>query len=264
MTDLLLPGVASPFDAIRRTRPDGSEYWAGRDLMAPLGYGADWRNFTAAADRARVAAANQGHDPKGHFVGVTEMVKSGIADRPREDVHLTRFAAYLVAMNGDPRKPEVAAAQAYFAVKTREAEIAKPMTREELLSRAFLEATAALAEKDERIAELEPQAEVASKLLDADGDLSVADAAKSLTRAGIKVGAQRLFTALSDRYGWIFRAKGDGRWRVAQTAIEAGWMSVIPQSHYHPKTGVLVLDPPQPRVTPKGLQRLLNDHGAGS
>lgn len=113
----------------------------------------------------------------------------------------------------------------------------------------------------QRIAELEPKAEVADRLLDADGDLSVADAAKALTRAGVKTGAGRLFGDL-ERRGWIFRARGDGRWRVTQRAIDQGLMSVLPASHYHPKTGVLVLDPPQPRVTPKGLQRLLSEYGA--
>jgi anti-repressor protein len=113
----------------------------------------------------------------------------------------------------------------------------------------------------ETVAELTPRAEVADKLLTANGDLSVADTAKALTRAGVKVGAGRLFAALADRR-WIYRAQSDGRWRVYQTAIDGGWMTVLPTSHYHPKTGVLVLDPPQPRVTPKGLQRLLSDHGA--
>ncbi|PIJ36766.1 hypothetical protein BMW24_003630 [Mycobacterium heckeshornense] len=129
----------------------------------------------------------------------------------------------------------------------------------ELLARAVIEAQKMLAAADERIAELEPKAEVADKLLDAEGDLSVRDAAQSLTRAGIKVGERRLFAEL-DRRGWIRRAIGDGRYRVMQSAIDAGYMSVLPQSHYHPKTGVLVLDPPQPRVTPKGLQRLLSDY----
>ncbi|QMU22536.1 BRO family protein [Gordonia rubripertincta] len=130
----------------------------------------------------------------------------------------------------------------------------------ELLARAVLEAQQMLAAKDERIAELEPKAEVADRILDADGDLSVADAAKSLSRAGVKVGQNRLFTLLANQYGWIYRA-ADNRWRVKQAAIETGWMQVIPQSHYHPRTGVLVLDPPQPRITPKGLQRILVDHG---
>lgn len=133
------------------------------------------------------------------------------------------------------------------------------LTGAELLAHAVIEAQAMLAEKDARIAELEPKAEVADKLLDAEGDLSVRDTAQSLTRAGIKVGERRLFGALEHK-GWIRRA-GDGRYRVLQTAIERGYMSVLPQSHYHPRTGVLVIDPPQPRVTPKGLQRLLVDHG---
>lgn len=112
----------------------------------------------------------------------------------------------------------------------------------------------------EEVAELKPRAEVADRILEADGDFDLRDAAQSLTRAGIKLGRQRLFKLLNEHYDWIFRSNADGRWRVRQTAIEAGFMSVIPQSHYHPKTGVLVLDPPQPRVTPKGLQRILSDH----
>lgn len=133
----------------------------------------------------------------------------------------------------------------------------------ELVAVALIEANRMLTAKDEQIAELEPKAEVATKLLDAEGDLSVRDAAQSLTRAGIKVGGQRLFGVLEHK-GWIRRAAGDRRYRVVQSAIEAGYMSVLPQSHYHPKTGVLVLDPPQPRVTPKGLQRLLTEYGANA
>lgn len=129
----------------------------------------------------------------------------------------------------------------------------------ELVAAALIEANRMLTAKDERIAELEPQAQVATMLLDAEGDLSIRDAAQSLTRAGIKVGERRLFAEL-ERRRWIKRAMGDGRWRVIQAAIETGYMSVLPQSHYHPKTGVLVLDPPQPRVTPKGLQKLLGDY----
>ena len=147
--------------------------------------------------------------------------------------------------------------------KTGSYKAAPQLTGPELVALALVEANRMLTEKDERIAELEPQAEVAAKLLDAEGDLSVADAAQTLTRAGIKTGQGRLFAALEQR-GWIYRSKGDGRWRVMQSAIDGGWMSVIPQSHYHPKTGVLVLDPPQPRVTPKGLQRLLTEWGVAA
>jgi phage regulator Rha-like protein len=146
----------------------------------------------------------------------------------------------------------------FYAMRNRPA-----LSGPELVAAALIEANRMLEAKDERIAELEPKAEVADRFLEAEGDLSVRDAAQSLTRAGIKVGERRLFAALAMK-GWIKRAVGDGRYRVMQAAIEAGWMSVLPQSHYHPKTGILVLDPPQPRVTPKGLQRLLVDHGASA
>ena len=131
------PG-GSPFDMIRRTRPDGSEYWSARDLMPLLGYGADWRNFRDAIERAKASAKAQGQDPETVFGGVTENPgpKGG---RPREDLHLSRFASYLVAMNGDPRKPEVAAAQTYFAVRTRQAELTRPtLTGPELMATALI------------------------------------------------------------------------------------------------------------------------------
>lgn len=129
----------------------------------------------------------------------------------------------------------------------------------ELLAHAVLEAQKMLEAKDARIAVLEPKAEVADKLLEASGDLSVRDAAQILTRAGIKVGERRLFSSLAVK-GWIKRSVGDGRYRAIQKAVDAGWVSVLPQSHYHPRTGELVLDPPQIRVTPKGIQRLLADY----
>jgi prophage antirepressor-like protein len=139
---------------------------------------------------------------------------------------------------------------------------APALTEDEIVHQALAITARRVEELTERVAELEPKAEVADRILNAEGDLSVRDTAQALTRAGVKVGQNRLFAALEKHYRWISRSPGDGRYRVKQAAIEAGYMSVIPQSHYHPKTGVLVLDPPQPRVTPKGLQRILTDHGA--
>ncbi|MBK4144646.1 hypothetical protein GWO57_08355 [Corynebacterium macginleyi] len=115
----------SPFDAIKNTNPDGREYWSARDLMPMLGYGDKWQNFAQAIERAKLAAEVQGHDVNSLFTGVSK--KSG--GRPQKDYELARFACYLVAMNGDPRKPEIAAAMFYFAIKTREAEV-RPATPE--------------------------------------------------------------------------------------------------------------------------------------
>lgn len=186
----------------------------------------------------------------------------------RQTVIVSEAGMYEVVIRSD--KPEAVSFRRWITGtvlpeirKTGGYNAAPQLTGPELVALALVEANRMLEAKDERIAELEPKAEVADRLLDAEGDLSVRDAAQSLTRAGIKVGERRLFAALEVRK-WIHRAKGDGRYRVMQSAIEAGYMSVIPQSHYHPKTGVLVLDPPQPRVTPKGLQKLLADHGGAA
>lgn len=108
----------SPFDRVKRTRADGTVYWSGRELMPLLGYDS-WRRFTDAIDRAKAAAQAQNNDVTRLFASA---VKKSSGGRPAEDVELARFAAYLVAMNGDPRKPEIAAAQHYFAVRTRQAE----------------------------------------------------------------------------------------------------------------------------------------------
>lgn len=112
----------SPFDTIKQTREDGSEFWSARDLMPLLGY-PEWREFRPAIERAMTTAHNQGHVVENLF-GVNPEKTAG---RPRENFHLARFAAYLVAMNGDPRKREVADAQAYFAIQTRRAEVAQPV-----------------------------------------------------------------------------------------------------------------------------------------
>ncbi|MEV4155458.1 hypothetical protein AB0J48_20750 [Nocardia salmonicida] len=121
MTDLMPIASQSPFDAIRQIRADGTEFWSARALMPQMGY-STWRNFLVPVGRARQSAENQGHDTGSNFAGSRKV--SGERGPAQDDIELTRFAAYLVAMNGDPNKPEVAAAQAYFAIQTRTAEVA--------------------------------------------------------------------------------------------------------------------------------------------
>ncbi|MNW41326.1 DNA-damage-inducible protein D [compost metagenome] len=123
MTDLFTyaaqqNGARAPFDQIKRTDDQGNEYWSARDLMPLLGY-VRWERFEEAIHRAKITAENQGQPIHNLFRDAAKKSEGG---RPAADINLARYACYLVAMNGDPRKPEVAAAQSYFAIQTRIAE----------------------------------------------------------------------------------------------------------------------------------------------
>src|SRR5690606_9419281 len=123
MSTELVQREGNPFDAMKRTRADGSEFWSARDLCKAVRY-ETWRNFAAAIDRAQISCQNSGAAAQEHFVGVGKMIDLGKGGRREvEDYELSRFAAYLTVMNGDPRKTEIAAAQAYFAIRTRQAEV---------------------------------------------------------------------------------------------------------------------------------------------
>lgn len=99
-----------------------------------------------------------------------------------------------------------------------------------------------------------PKVAAWDELASASGDYEVADAAKILARAGVGTGRQRLFTQLHD-LGWIYRGPA-GKWKARQKAVDSGYLAEKPMSHHHPRTGEVVLDPPQVRVTVKGLDRL--------
>ena len=203
----LITTASAPFDSIRRVDDDG-EHWSARDLMPLLGY-AKWERFVDAIDRAKSAAVNVGTDAEQAFSRLRETGQNGGA---WVDYHLTRYAAYLVAMNGDPRKPEIAAAQTYFAVRTREAEqaatpvlgdpLAELERQTQLTTRAISIARQerARAEAAEtRVAELAPDAAAWGALAEAKGDYSVREAGFILNRdPGISTGQNRLFDTLRD------------------------------------------------------------------
>jgi DNA-damage-inducible protein D len=119
----LIQSLTSSFEAHAQQAEDGVEYWLARDLQHLLGYN-EWRNFMAVITKAKTACEVSGHSISDHFVDVNktiQMPKS--AEKTVPDLMLTRYACYLIAQNGDPRKQEIAFAQTYFAVQTRRAEL---------------------------------------------------------------------------------------------------------------------------------------------
>ncbi len=118
------------FDSILHVFPDANiEYWYARDLMGNLGY-VKWQNFKEVINRAKVACLNSKIPIDNHFTDVSKMVPIGSGvERPVEDIILTRYACYLIAENGDPRKDEIAFAQTYFALQTRKQELVEERLR---------------------------------------------------------------------------------------------------------------------------------------
>ena len=113
----LVPSDLS-FESLKKLNEHGIEYWSARDLQLCLGY-TEWRTFENTIKKAITSCKQSGNNPQNHFVGAHKMVGIGSqTDRGIEDWHLSRFACYLIAQNGDPRKQEIAQAQKYFAIQT--------------------------------------------------------------------------------------------------------------------------------------------------
>src|ERR1035437_7788555 len=121
MENTQLKVLYQTFDETRRE--NGVEYWYARDLCPLLGY-IRWENFQTAIERAKEACDKAGGSVADHFRDVTKLIEVGNqAKQEISDIKLTRYACYLITLNGDPRKIEIAFAQAYFVTQTRKMDV---------------------------------------------------------------------------------------------------------------------------------------------
>jgi DNA-damage-inducible protein D len=131
MNDNLPSSPNKGFEDIKKQDKDGVEFWTARELMILLGY-SDWRNFEVVIRKALEACMVSGQDVDNHFVDITKMVSIGSNTfRQIPDWKLDRYACYLIAQNGDPKKSQIALAQTYFAIQTRRQEVLEKLSEGE-------------------------------------------------------------------------------------------------------------------------------------
>lgn len=240
MTDLI------PFSygdrPVRTVQVDGEPWFVAADVCAILGIA----------------------DPKSS-VRVLDDDEKGVHSMPTlggQQDHLVVNEPGLYSLILRSRKPEAKAFKRWITHevlpalrKTGTYSVSVPTTFAEALELAARQARQIEAAKSQ-VAELEPPAYSWERLASARGDYEVADGAKILARGGIKIGRDRLFDYM-ESIGWVYRNKRDRRWRAKQDpAVNRGWLFELPQSHDHPRNGERVVDPPQVRVTIKGIHEL--------
>lgn len=128
MNELTPETEGKSFEQLKQRNEHGAEYWSARDLQPLLGH-SQWRRFENAIQKAKLSCRQSGNEPEYHFAGAGKPIKGGKgAIQEVQDYHLSRFACYLIAQNGDPRKSEIAHAQKYFAIQTRRQELSDALS----------------------------------------------------------------------------------------------------------------------------------------
>jgi len=118
-----LNSTVKALEQVKREAPNGEDYWMARDIQGILGY-AKWDTFEGVIERSKMACESAGFRVAYHFLDTKKMISGGKgAKLERADCYLTRYACYLVAMNGDSSKPEISTAQSYFAAQARRQEL---------------------------------------------------------------------------------------------------------------------------------------------
>lgn len=266
--------LSSPFDSIKHTENE-QEIWYARELQKFLNY-SRWDDFESAIKRAKTSIYNAGMQEHSWIEEYLKPITSG-RGRVQEvtDYRLNRYACYVIAMNGDPHKPEIAAAQTYFAVKTRQAEIQQSVARIDPEFQALLNETMTsiktfveqqsnirkdVDDLQDRITKLEEEKRHLSVVKEADsydpvaanGDISVGDMAVILQERGFDTGRQRLFD-------WLVKNKMIRKLKKGYVPLkkfaDLGLLS-SEESEYETPAGITV---PYTKllVTPKGKQYIL-------
>jgi DNA-damage-inducible protein D len=143
MQKQIIYSLTEDFEAHAHQTTDGVEFWMARDVQHLLGY-AEWRNFTLVINKSKTACEVSDQLINDHFVDVNKTIQMpNGAEKTIPDIMLTRYACYLIAQNGDPRKEKIAFAQRYFAIQTRKAELIeqKMLEQERVQAREKLKAT---------------------------------------------------------------------------------------------------------------------------
>lgn len=224
MTHIVQHDMQSPFDQIKQTNENGREFWSARDLQPLMGYSA-WRNFMVPINRAMQSAMNQNVNLETNFAGSRKITST----KPQDDFELSRYAAYLVAMNGDPNKPEVAGAQSYFAIQTHVAETQAPqqqLSDDEIMHRALEISTGRVKALEAKVEQDAPKVTYVDEFI-ADNDHLLFRAVAS----NLGVGEMALRWALVYS-GWIYHDSQRRRNSKGEIVTEHQWAEYANKKDY--------------------------------